>query len=63
MVDHNMEDALFYTNHLVLRYILYIRVIQKRTCGIKWKLNNSDEFVHLCTVYLPCDDNICNASP
>ena len=30
----------------------------KRTCGIKWKLNNSDEFVHLFTVYLPCDDNI-----
>ena len=30
----------------------------KRTCAFKWKLNNSDEFVHLFTVYLPCDDNI-----
>ena len=28
------------------------------TCGIKWKLNNSDEFVHLFTVYLSCDYNI-----
>ena len=29
-----------------------------KTCGIKWKLNHSDEFVHLFTVYMPCDDNI-----
>ena len=29
----------------------------KRTCEINWKLNNS-EFVHLFTVYMPCDDNI-----
>ena len=28
LVDH-MEDALFYSNHLVLRYILYIWVIQR----------------------------------
>ena len=28
LVDH-MEDALFYTNHLILRYILYIWVIQR----------------------------------
>ena len=38
-------------------YPIYLGV-SKRTCGIKWKLNNSDEFVHLFTVYLPCDDNI-----
>ena len=30
----------------------------KRTCGIKWKLNNTGEFVHSFTVFLPCDDNI-----
>ena len=30
----------------------------KRTCRIKWKYNYSDEFVHLFTVYLPCDVNI-----
>ena len=29
-----------------------------RTCGIKCKLNNFEEFVHLFTVYLTCDDNI-----
>ena len=28
LVDH-IEDAVFYTNHLVLRYILYIWVIQR----------------------------------
>ena len=26
----------------------------KRTCGIKWKLHNSDGFVNLFTVYMPC---------
>ena len=57
LVDH-IEDALFYTNHLELRYIPIYLGDSKRTCGIKWKLNNYDEFVHLFTVYLPCDDNI-----
>ena len=26
-------------------------------CGIKWKLHNSDGFVHLFTVYMSCDVN------
>ena len=55
LVDH-MEDALFYTNHLVL-YPIYLGD-SKRTFGIKWKLNHSDGVVHLFTVYMPCDDNI-----
>ena len=29
----------------------------KRSCGIKWKLHNFDVFVHIFTVYMPCDVN------
>ena len=29
----------------------------KRTCGIKWKLHDSDGFVHLFKVQMPCNVN------
>ena len=32
-------------------------MIQRGTCGIEWKLHNSDGFVNLFTVYMPCDVN------
>ena len=37
-------------------YPIYLGVSRK-TCGIKWKLINSDGFVNLITVYMPCDVN------
>ena len=44
-----------------IQIILYWYPIYKgdstKTCGIKWKLNNSDGFADLFTVYMYCDVN------
>ena len=51
------ECTILYKSSCTEIYPIYLGD-SERTCEIKWKLNNSDEFVYLFTVYLPCDDNI-----
>ena len=57
LVDHYGGCTILYKSSCIEIYPIYLGD-SKRSCGIKWKLNNSEEFVNLFTVYLPCDYNI-----
>ena len=57
MLVGHMEDTILYKSSCIDIYPIYLGD-SKKTCGIKWKLHNSDGFVHLFTVYMPCDVNI-----
>ena len=55
LVDHG-GCTILYKSSCTEIYPIYLDD-SKRTCGIKCKLHNSDGFVNVFTVNMPCDVN------